>query len=56
MPFFSPRQDGANRFKITDVLVDEFEMMEAKQFDNATDPENVTAHFREQGYYSKLLR
>ena len=45
LPFFSPRQDGAIRFKITDRLVDEFEEMEAKQFDNAIDPENVIALF-----------
>ena len=45
LPFFSPRQDGATRFKITDRLVDEFEEIEANQFDNATDAENVIALF-----------
>ena len=45
LPFFSPRQDGATRFKVTDRLVDEFEEMEDKQFDNATDPDNVIALF-----------
>ena len=45
LPFFSPRQDGATEFKVSETLVKEFENMEAKQFDNAIDPENVIALF-----------
>ena len=45
LPFFSPRQDGATEFKVSETLVKEFEDMEVKQFDNATDPENVIALF-----------
>ena len=45
LPFFSPRQDGATEFKVTERLVKKFEEMEAKQFDNAIDPENVIALF-----------
>ena len=45
LSFFSPRQDGATEFKVTDRLVKEFEEMEARQFDNAIDPENVIALF-----------
>ena len=45
LPFFSPRQDGATDFKVSERLVKEFEEMEANQFDNAIDPENVLAFF-----------
>ena len=45
LPFFSPRQDGAKEFKISEKLVNEFEEMETKQFDSAIDPENVIALF-----------
>ena len=45
LPFFSPRQDGAIEFKVSEILVKEFDEMEIKQFDNATDPENVIALF-----------
>ena len=45
LPFFSPRQDGATEFPVTDSLVKKFEEMEAHQFDHASDPENVTALF-----------
>ena len=45
LPFFSPREDGATEFEVTERLVKKFEEMEAKQFDNATDPENVIALF-----------
>ena len=45
LPFFSPREDGATEFKVTEGLVNDFEDMEAGQFDNANDPENVTALF-----------
>ena len=45
LPFFSPRQDGATEFKVSERLVKKFEEMEAKQFDNAIDPENVIALF-----------
>ena len=45
LPFFSPRKDGSTLFKVTESLVNEFEEMEAKQFDKAIDPENVIALF-----------
>lgn len=45
LPFYSPREDGASSFEITDALVNEFQEMESKQFDNASDPENVKALF-----------
>ena len=45
LPFFSPRQDGATEFKVSERLVKEFQEMEANQFDNAIDPENVIALF-----------
>ena len=45
LPFFYPREDGKSEFDITERLVKEFEEMEANQFDNATDPENVIALF-----------
>lgn len=45
LPFYSPREDGASSFEITVALVKEFQEMESKQFDNASDPENVKALF-----------
>ena len=45
LPFYSKRNDGATEFMVTDALIKEFEEMEQKQFDNASDPENVTALF-----------
>ena len=45
LPFFSPREDGATEFNVTEGLIKEFEEMESKQFDNSSDPENVTALF-----------
>lgn len=45
LPFFSPRKDGATEFKVTEELIKEFKAMEAKQFENACDSENVTALF-----------
>lgn len=35
LPFFSPREDGATDFPVTEELVKDFLEMEAKQFDNA---------------------
>lgn len=45
LPFFSHREDGAKEFMVTKDLIKEFEDMESKQFEGATDPENVTALF-----------
>ena len=45
LPFFSPRQDRATEFKVSERLVKEFENMEVNQFENATDNENVMALF-----------
>ena len=45
LPFYSTREDGELNFTVTESLVKEFQDMESKQFDNATDPENVTALF-----------
>lgn len=45
LPFYSQREDGLSEFFVTDGLIQEFEEMESQQFDNATDPENVTALF-----------
>ena len=45
LPFFSPREDGKSEFDVTESLVKKFEEMEAGQFDNAIDPENVIALF-----------
>ena len=45
LPFFSSRQDGATEFKVSEGLVNDFEEMEANQFDDAVDPENVIALF-----------
>ena len=45
LPFFYPREDGKSEFDVTERLVKKFEDMEAKQFDNAIDPENVIALF-----------
>ena len=45
LPFFSQREDGSTEFLVTKELIQEFEEMESAQFDNATDPENVTALF-----------
>lgn len=45
LPFYSQRTDGAKDFLVTEELVKEFEEMEAKQFENAKDPENVIALF-----------
>ena len=45
LPFFSPRVDGKSEFDVTERLVKKFEDMEAKQFDNAIDPQNVIALF-----------
>lgn len=35
LPFFSPREDGATEFPVTEKLINEFLDMEARQFDNA---------------------
>ena len=35
LPFFSPREDGATGFPVTEEMVDEFLDMESRQFDNA---------------------
>lgn len=35
LPFFSPREDGATEFPVTEQLVNDFLDMEARQFDNA---------------------
>lgn len=35
LPFFSPREDGATEFPVTEGLVSDFIAMEARQFDNA---------------------
>lgn len=45
LPFFYPREDGKTEFDVTERLVKNFEDMEANQFDNAIDPENVIALF-----------
>lgn len=45
LPFFSQREDGATKFTVTPDLIQEFVDMESRQFDNANDPENVTALF-----------
>lgn len=45
LPFYSPREDGAKEFIVTEELVKEFEEMEAKQFDGTTDQDNVIALF-----------
>ena len=45
LPFFSPRQDRATEFKVSERLVKEFENMEVNQFENAMDNENVMALF-----------
>lgn len=45
IPFYSKREDGATEFMVTQDLIKEFEEMESKQFDYASDPENVTALF-----------
>ena len=35
LPFFSPREDGATEFPVTEELVNDFIEMESRQFDNA---------------------
>ena len=45
LPFFYPRVDGKSEFDVTEKLVKKFDEMEAIQFDNAIDPENVIALF-----------
>lgn len=45
LPFFSLRKDGATEFPVTESLIEEFEEMEAAQFDNSLDSENVMALF-----------
>lgn len=45
LPFFSQRNDGATEFFVNQDLIKEFEEMESKQFQDARDPENITALF-----------
>ena len=45
LPFFSPRKNGETEFLITENLIEDFEVMESRQFKNSTDPENVVALF-----------
>ena len=35
LPFFSPREDGATEFPVTEELINDFLDMEARQFDNS---------------------
>lgn len=45
LPFFSQRQDGATEFTVTSELCEQFEEMEARQFDNANSTDEVIALF-----------
>ena len=45
LPFFSKRQDGTIEFEVTPELINSFEKMENRQFENSSDPDNVTALF-----------
>lgn len=45
LPFFSQRQDGATGFTVTSELCEQFEEMEARQFDNADSADDVIALF-----------
>lgn len=45
LPFFSQRQDGATEFTVTSELCEQFEEMEARQFDNANATDDIIALF-----------